>query len=119
MQTLSYPCDSYDDWQDNLRAVALSLEALRKVARYGVFKYEDMLNRLALPTADEKLSDSDSAIDFLTRWTQWTADELKDAPVNQKSAYREAARFLHPDTNGGKNSEDFLRLPDVKRVLNI
>lgn len=31
---LSYPCDTYTDWQDNLRAVALALEALRKVDRY-------------------------------------------------------------------------------------
>lgn len=33
---LQYPCDAFDRWQDNLRAVALSLEALRKVDRYGV-----------------------------------------------------------------------------------
>lgn len=35
---LSYPCDTFDDWQDNLRATALALEALRKVDRYGVTK---------------------------------------------------------------------------------
>lgn len=35
---LSYPCDTYTTWQDNLRAIALALEALRKVDRYGVTK---------------------------------------------------------------------------------
>jgi hypothetical protein len=35
---LSYPCDTFTTWQDNLRAVALALEALRKVDRYGVTK---------------------------------------------------------------------------------
>jgi hypothetical protein len=33
---LTYATDRFDDWQDNLRAVALSLEALRAVDRYGV-----------------------------------------------------------------------------------
>lgn len=27
--SLSYPCDTFDDWQDNVRAIALALEALR------------------------------------------------------------------------------------------
>src|SRR5690606_26744073 len=33
---LSYPRDRYTDWQDNLRAIALALQALRAVDRYGV-----------------------------------------------------------------------------------
>ncbi|MEF2979060.1 hypothetical protein [Subtercola sp. YIM 133946] len=36
---LSYPCDTFTTWQDNLRAIALALEALRKVDRYGVTKH--------------------------------------------------------------------------------
>lgn len=33
---LSYPCDTFTRWEDNLRAIVLALEALRKVDRYGV-----------------------------------------------------------------------------------
>ncbi len=33
---LVYATDQFDDWQDNVRAIALSLEALRAVDRYGV-----------------------------------------------------------------------------------
>ena len=33
---LVYQCDRFDRWQDNVRAIALALEALRKVDRYGV-----------------------------------------------------------------------------------
>jgi hypothetical protein len=33
---LSYPCDRFDAWEDNIRAIALSLEHLRAVDRYGV-----------------------------------------------------------------------------------
>lgn len=35
---LSYPCDTFDDWQANVRAIAKSLEWLRGVDRYGVTK---------------------------------------------------------------------------------
>ena len=33
---LRYFTDEFDGWQENLRAIALSLEALRRVDRYGV-----------------------------------------------------------------------------------
>lgn len=33
---MSFPCDRFTTWQDNIRAIALSLEALRTVDRYGV-----------------------------------------------------------------------------------
>lgn len=35
---LRYPCSTFWTWQDNVRGVALALEALRKVDRYGVTK---------------------------------------------------------------------------------
>lgn len=35
---LTYATDEFNDWQDNVRAIALSLEALRAVDRYGVSK---------------------------------------------------------------------------------
>lgn len=33
---LSYPCDTYDRWRDNVRAIVLTLEKLRAIDRYGV-----------------------------------------------------------------------------------
>lgn len=35
---LTYATDQFEDWRHNLRAIALSLEALRAVDRYGVSK---------------------------------------------------------------------------------
>lgn len=35
---LRYATDTFWKWQDNLRAIALGLEALRKVERYGITK---------------------------------------------------------------------------------
>lgn len=36
--SLRYEVGTYDDWQDNVRAIALGLQALRAVDRYGVTK---------------------------------------------------------------------------------
>lgn len=33
---LGYACDRFRSWQENVRAIALGLEALRKVDRYGI-----------------------------------------------------------------------------------
>ena len=35
---LRYGTDAFDHWQENVRAIALGLEALRKVDRYGIGK---------------------------------------------------------------------------------
>lgn len=35
---LEYATDVFDRWEDNLRAIALGLEALRRVDRYGIAK---------------------------------------------------------------------------------
>jgi len=40
-EPFSFPCDSFTDWRDNLRAIALGLEALRKIDRYGVTRSGD------------------------------------------------------------------------------
>lgn len=118
-KTLSYPCDTYTDWQDNLRAIALSLQKLRDVARYGVFKYEDMIERLALPSATGKISDRGSALIFLADFIGKSGAEIEQSEVLIKSAYRAAALALHPDKNGGKTIDDFIKFQDAKRILGL
>lgn len=53
---LTYSTDRYTTWQDNVRAIALSLQALRSVDRYGVNKrgeqYTGWLQLEASPGAD-------------------------------------------------------------------
>ena len=47
------PCDRYDNWESNLRAIALTLEALRAVERYGAVseQQEQYTGWLKLPAA--------------------------------------------------------------------
>ncbi len=48
---LRYPCSTFQSWQANTRAIALALQALRKVDRYGVTKRgEQYRGWLALPS---------------------------------------------------------------------
>ena len=35
------PAMLFTTWEDNLRAITLSMESLRRVERYGVFKYDE------------------------------------------------------------------------------
>lgn len=51
--TLRYPCSTFRTWEANVRAIALALEALRKVDRYGVTKRgEQYAGWKALPVGE-------------------------------------------------------------------
>lgn len=118
---LSFPCDTYRDWQDNIRAIALSMEKLRAVDRYGVTKSDEQYRGWkALPGAGGT-SDSMSAVaaaEFLSR-TAGNATVPGSALLEHAhlvtGAYRAAARRLHPDAGG--TTEDFQRLRVAKQVL--
>jgi hypothetical protein len=97
--TMSFPCDRFDGWEDNLRAVALSLQALRMVDRYGVTRNSEQYRGFAAlpPKSDGR----GAAVSFLARVTGWPESQVKGDP---QGAYRLAARALHPDT-GGSNEQ--------------
>lgn len=122
---LSYPCDTYTSWQDNLRAVALALESLRAVDRYGVTKrgeqytgWKQLPGGRPMPSAMtrteaagfvKKAADPDNRIPSLVK------SLLEGRTVSIDVAYKAAARKLHPDAGG--STEDFQRLQEAKRVL--
>lgn len=95
---LSYPCDTFDRWQDNLRAIALALEALRKVDRYGVTKRGEQyrgflaLEATAAPAGFEEVN---AALRFLESLVNGWADRTEPARL-----LRGAQRIAHPDAGG-------------------
>lgn len=121
---LSYPCDTFHDWKDNLRAVALALESLRAVDRYGVTKRgEQYTGWKQLGTATPAWS-MDSAAYFVARsaWPNEREENLRSwcprligEEEIRNQTYRKAAANLHPDAGG--STEEFQRLQDAKRVL--
>lgn len=115
---LRFPCDTYDTLQDNLRAIALALEALRSVDRYGVTRRgEQYSGWKQLPGGTvEPAMDLKTAATVLSNWTTFTAGEVCHSLQHYRDAYREAAKRTHPDLTGG-DDKNFKLLQEAKRVL--
>ena len=127
---VTYPCDAFEgryhddppDWQINVRAVALGLEALRKLDRYGIVSNRQQYTGwkalgagtpLGQATSDEMTSEQ--AARFLAEhawmagdspddtWRPWGPQHrgymiLLHSPAEVAQAWRLTARRLHPDT---------------------
>lgn len=120
---LSFPCDRFNWWEDNVRAIALALEALRKVDRYGVRTGRQYEGFKALPggqpAAEAPRSISVDAV--FSRLEQMCRGEvsaylIKIDVQSARDAVRRAARFTHPDSPGGSTA-DFQQLQEIRRVL--
>jgi hypothetical protein len=114
---LRYMTDVFDSWQDNLRAIALGLEALRKVDRYGITKKgEQYTGWKQLPASiEENIGGIENAAKILSRYSGF--DEpliLRDKEIYKK-AYRATALKLHPDKGGDIGS--FTTLQKVKLMF--
>lgn len=112
---LLYRCDRFtassyqkmQAWQMNVRAIALTLESLRAVDRYGAAgSGEQYKGWKALPAGNgERPSHmtSDEAYRVL-----WAAAGMKSSPEGRSVAveilYREARAQSHPDRNGGSRA---------------
>jgi hypothetical protein len=80
--------DRFDAWQDNLRAIALGLESLRRVDRYGISRSGEQY----------------------TGWRQLEAGngsgdvERGRQLIHKYGTFREALKAVHPD-HGGTNAD--------------
>ncbi len=94
---LRYGCDTYWSHEDNLRAIALALEALRAVDRYGVTKRgEQYQGWAALPPSGNGEMSREEAEAFIRHHG---SERESDGVLPLKVLYRRAARRLHPDIN--------------------
>lgn len=107
---LQFPCDTYSDWTDNLRAVTLALAALRAVDRYGVTRHaEQYRGWKALPEgggiqAAEWANVEAAAIDlcrFAGHTPPYSARPLIHDPDALTRVYRQASQRWHPDKQDG------------------
>lgn len=102
---LKYPCDTFNLAEANLRAVALALEALRKVDRYGVTKRGEQY------TGWKQLGDGTGGR------TKMTFGEASRFLSEQGGSYRAAAKRLHPDAGGDAGL--FAQLQEAREVLGL
>lgn len=122
-----------EGWQVNLRAIALSMEALRAADRHGVMQgrqYAGFRELGAGIEAPDQVMTVESAATFVVSHADLARAEADGAfalftgqreSVGQQravvlaTAYRRAARRLHPDAGGG--DELFARLQQAREVL--
>jgi hypothetical protein len=112
-----YAADRFTHWHDNLRAIALGLEALRKIERYGIGsgteQYTGFLQLDAGPrpplTVDEAVS---LFAGLLTVSEKYVRDRWWD---RRDDFWRTASKLTHPDTGG--DAESFKRMREALRLL--
>ena len=119
-----YRCDTFyaqysgqgADWQHNVRAIALTLQALRAVDRYGATDtgqqyqgFKAIGGGTPMPSAPERMSSS-AAAELIRSYGP--AGE-----VSLESAYRRALRATHPDMGGDR--DHFEHVQAAARVLGL
>lgn len=124
-EILSFPCDTYRTMEENLYAVALSLEALRRVDRYGVTRNQEQYRGWKqLPSGAGPVGETyDTSLAFFADVTDEKLDEITGLCAGSEAAsglaiemlYRRAAKKLHPDMGGSQ--ADFQRLQECMRII--
>jgi len=119
---LSFPADRFTHWESNLRAVAIALEDLRRIDRYGVTQNaEQYLGFKALPPPGPE----HPAVLTIDEAAVFVANEGGGVPYlrviqsvdTYRAAYRRAAAVLHPDANG--EPDKWAKLQGSKSLLDL
>lgn len=106
---LTYPCDTFDDWRSNVRGIALALESLRRVDRFGVSgRGQQYTGWIALPSPE------DSA--WRTICEAHGCELVKPVGNNAIEIFIvEAEKKTHPDKGG--SAELFSRVQQARKIL--
>jgi hypothetical protein len=134
-ETLEFPCTTFDRWEDNLRAIVLTLDALRAVARYGVsgtgaeeagkteeakqysgFARRKLANEGARHDGRQEMT-PEAAASILAACAEggWTVQSVLSGRAEMESCFKAAAKKSHPDAGGTENS--FVAVSQAVAVL--
>lgn len=115
----NYATGEFWNWRDNVRAVALSLEALRAVDRFGVSHGQQYVGFRPAITAGDAVEFANPK-DAIT-WLAATAKDLKVEAGAPGDLYRRLSRLVHPDDAGHADRDPdgmiWLRLQAAKTQL--
>lgn len=131
---LRYVCDAFEPryasdlpgWEVNVRAIALGLQALRTVERYGIARRGEQYRGFGeLPpgtplgqrSTPEALTLDDAARLLAAGMDGLDASDLLDDEAAARTAFRVAAKRVHPDNAATGNAESFRRVNEAWELL--
>lgn len=108
---MSMPCDTFTRWEDNLRAICLTLERLRAIDRYGVTRNREQYRGWkALPQGGAIEATEWTTAEDAARFLLATAGHRADNDANVREVvshhyqldfcWKSAAKRAHPDVGG-------------------
>jgi hypothetical protein len=131
---LTYPCNAFiagygnkESWRENVRAIALGLESLRRVERYGIAErgqqyagFAELGSGIALGPAPMTMHQASIILAEGSGVETMDGGDLMHGPddpdlIAVGTAYRLAAKKHHPD-NGG-DTDTFKRIVQAYEVL--
>lgn len=114
---LTFAADYFKRWEDNLRAIVLGLEGLRRLERYHIAQAGDQYRGWqALPATTTTALSTEAAAQVLAKRSDgFAADDILGVRDAARDAYRSAASRAHPDRGG--STHDFQLVQEAKRVL--
>jgi len=117
--TLRFACDRFTGYDDNVRAIALALDSLRRIDRYGIAgDHQQYRGYQAIEAPGGDATTVEAAARFLAEHATAAGVPVDAGDVLGgwlREAYHAAARRLHPDAGG--DPALWRRLDQAKRVL--
>lgn len=132
--TQVYPCDTWNTWQDNLRAIALTIANLRQIDRYRVAKRGQQFAGFRRLTSGRPMGGAtvqtssgyevapaptmsrEEAARILALHSPFNARAILEGPDVADQAFRMAAKRTHPDAEEG-SAEAFKLVNEARAVL--
>lgn len=114
----AYPCDRFGWWQDNLYAIAIVLEDLRRAERYGVQSALIRAGFKALPAPGQTTNTitADVAASIVASFSIYDSVSVRNDRGTAQLALRQAISRTHPDRNAG-DRKYFDEVMTAKKVL--
>lgn len=117
------PISDREDWHHNVRAIALTLEALRAVDRYGATEtgqqysgFKALPAGRAMPASHMTSDQAWVALCEVTGFNLTTTEALD--PDEVRAYFREARRVTHPDRHDGDRTQ-WDRVEEAGKVLGL
>lgn len=112
---LVFAADQYTYWQENVDAIARSLEKMRAVDRYGVLQGKHYSGFKALPASTSAVMSTSDAAALVGDLGGYSSGEVLQNTAVARHAVRTAQRKAHPDAGG--TADEFHRVQLAKAAL--